>query len=79
MPLVGRANEDGVDLRIAAELLVVGLELDRPWQFGREAAHPILGQVAERDNCATWVAGDRPPIDPSDTHADDRYSYTVHS
>src|SRR4029453_12724416 len=78
VPLVGRTDEDGVDFRIAAELLVIGIELDRPWQFGREAAHPILSEVAERDDGTSWMASDRPPVDPPDTHPDDRYPYAIH-
>src|SRR5258707_5290365 len=78
VPLVGRADENCVDFWIAAQLLVVGIELDGLGQLGREAVHPILSQIAERDDGTTWVTGDRPPIDPSDTHPDDGYPYAIH-
>ena len=53
VPLVGCPDEDRIDLHIAAQLLAVGIKFDRARQFDRKAAHPILGQVAERDDYAT--------------------------
>src|SRR5262245_48341258 len=78
VPLVRRADEDGVNFRIAAQLRVIRLELDRLGQLRREASHPILSQVAECDDCATWLPGDRPPVGPADTHPDDPYPYVIH-
>jgi hypothetical protein len=78
VPLIRRADEDGIDLRIAAHLLIVGVELDRLWEFCGKLFHSFWGQVAKRDHASPGIVCNPSAVCPANAHANNGSPDFVH-
>jgi hypothetical protein len=78
VPLIRRADEDGIDLRIAAHLLIVGVEPDRLWEFCGKLLHSFWDLFAKRDHASSGVVCDPSAACPANAHAKDGSSDLVH-